>query len=190
MSKNIKKDQFGFTVVELLLALAIFSFILVAMTVAFSQIIRSYRKGVIAQRTQETSRELIDTLTKEAHRADSIVVNDIGSTRFLCFGSTQYEYHITDKTLKRGTNNPATNCSDSNATVNVIESTSLQLSLFDVTVVQAGPPSGETLGINVDIIVATKTTDLLNASGTACNGAAAGQHFCATTRIATSIGLR
>ena len=189
MSNN-KKNQSGFTVVELLLALAIFSFILVAMTVAFSQIIRSYRKGVIAQRTQETSRELIDTLTKEAHRADNVEVNDVGSKRFICFGSTQFEYDasISNRTLKRGTNNPATNCSVSNATVDIIDSDSLQLSQFDVSVVKAD--SGETLGINVDMIVATKTNDLLNASGTACDGAAPGQHFCATTRIATSIGLR
>ncbi len=188
MSNN-NKNQSGFTIVELLLALAIFSFILVAMTVAFSQIIRSYRKGVIAQRTQESSRELIDTLTKEAHRAGSIDVNDTATKRFLCFGSTQYEYDLTDRTLKRGINNPSTNCSASDlGAVGVIDSDSLQISKFDVEVIQT--VSGETLGINIDVIVATKTNDLLNATGTACDGAVAGQHFCATSRIATSIGLR
>ena len=51
-----KHSQSGFTMVELLLAMAFFSFILVFFSFGFIQVNRTFQKGVTIKRVTETGR--------------------------------------------------------------------------------------------------------------------------------------
>lgn len=60
---SLKKDKKGFTLVELLLAMAVFSFVLTICLAAFIQINRLYYRGISISKSQETARNLVTELT-------------------------------------------------------------------------------------------------------------------------------
>lgn len=70
MRKNVKKrrvnfrNQAGFTIVELMIATMVFSVILVVITVGVMYFTRSYYKGVYASMTQNSARDIVDTVTQ------------------------------------------------------------------------------------------------------------------------------
>jgi prepilin-type N-terminal cleavage/methylation domain-containing protein len=93
----------GFTLIELMVATMVFSVILLGATTAVIQISRMYYKGVISTRTQETSRRVIDDISRAAQFSDEditipgITVNyGSGAThatvRAFCIGNTRYSY--------------------------------------------------------------------------------------------------
>jgi len=59
-----RRAQSGFTMVELLIAMAFFSFLLMTVTVGFVQINRSFTKGVIVKTIQENGRVLIEDISR------------------------------------------------------------------------------------------------------------------------------
>ncbi len=63
MSARTSRQQ-GFTIVELLIATLVFSMILLLMSVALIQITRLYYKGITTARTQQTARNIMDSVTR------------------------------------------------------------------------------------------------------------------------------
>jgi prepilin-type N-terminal cleavage/methylation domain-containing protein len=66
--KNIRMTSMknkGFTLIELLIALAVFSLVIVSMATAAISVIKSQRKAFALQNTQEASRYLLETMSKE-----------------------------------------------------------------------------------------------------------------------------
>src|SRR5690554_8236963 len=68
----MKDRQSGFTLVELLLATALFSFILLFVTTGFIQINRAYNKGITVKRMHQSAREIIDELSRALLESTSI----------------------------------------------------------------------------------------------------------------------
>jgi prepilin-type N-terminal cleavage/methylation domain-containing protein len=64
MKKVAKNNQFGFTIVELLIATVVFSIVLVGAMAGFTQIGRLYYKGVVAAKTQEVNRAVIEEISQ------------------------------------------------------------------------------------------------------------------------------
>ena len=58
----MSKRQHGFTIIELLIATAVFSVVLLTLSAAIIQIGRIYSKGVTAARTQEITRNLVSDI--------------------------------------------------------------------------------------------------------------------------------
>lgn len=97
---KLLNKQSGFTLVELMIATVVFSVILLGATTATIQIGRMYYKGIIASRTQETSRSIMDTISRPIQFAGSDV-RASGMTTFsgiqigaLCVGDQRYTYAI------------------------------------------------------------------------------------------------
>lgn len=68
-------SQHGFTVIELLIATTVFSVVLLLCSTAVIQIGRLYSKGIILNRTQETTRLIVDDITKAIQfSGDDVVV--------------------------------------------------------------------------------------------------------------------
>lgn len=65
-------SQSGFTIIELLLALAFFSFILLFATAGFIQINRSYSKGLTVKQIHETGRNVIEDIARSIRLSDDI----------------------------------------------------------------------------------------------------------------------
>ncbi len=62
---NNKKSAAGFTLVELLVAMATFSIIIVAMSGISVSVINAQRKAFVLQNTQESTRYLLESMSKE-----------------------------------------------------------------------------------------------------------------------------
>jgi prepilin-type N-terminal cleavage/methylation domain-containing protein len=82
MMKNAKilrtPDQTGFTLVELLLAMAIFSFMLLIMSAGVIRLIHFYQATLDVRATQQAAREVSDDLTEAARQSSLITVSNVG----------------------------------------------------------------------------------------------------------------
>jgi prepilin-type N-terminal cleavage/methylation domain-containing protein len=85
----------GFTLVELMIATAVFSVILLLVVNSFIQIGRIYYKGLTISRTQETARAISDELTQSLKfsksRLDVSPANPAGGQSY-CIGLVRYSY--------------------------------------------------------------------------------------------------
>ena len=186
------RDQSGFTIIEILLAMAIFSFVMITIITAFTQIIRSYRKGVVSQRTQESTREIVDLISKEARNSSDVEVKTAGGgaslVRLLCFNNTVFEYRKAGKTLKQRSSE---DCVSSTAGESVVSD---ELDVLDFVADDKSSVNGTKLGFNLTIAVGTDNgtggAGLLDSTGKVCDPSKAGSQFCSTSSLTTSIGLR
>ncbi|MFO0887282.1 MAG: type II secretion system protein [Candidatus Nomurabacteria bacterium] len=73
--------QNGFTIVELLIASAVFSFVILGASVAIIQISRLYYKGIIVSNTQTSAKAILDSITQAIqYESATIVGKDDAST--------------------------------------------------------------------------------------------------------------
>lgn len=99
-----RNTQRGFTIVELMIAVAVFGVILMGATTAVIQIGRMYHKGIISARTQQTTRRIMDDITRPIQFAgrDIAGINQTvnytttnGETitvHSFCLGNDRYSY--------------------------------------------------------------------------------------------------
>jgi prepilin-type N-terminal cleavage/methylation domain-containing protein len=64
MKNNMKNNQKGFTIIEFLIAMVVFSVVLIIITTAVLAFTRQYYKGVISSSTQNTARSIIDDVVR------------------------------------------------------------------------------------------------------------------------------
>jgi prepilin-type N-terminal cleavage/methylation domain-containing protein len=113
-------NQKGFTIVELIIASSVFSVILLVATAGIIYIGRSYYKGIITSRTQETTRSITQEISNSFQfggdaqvtvAADSNPI-DMGSgvkAYAQCVGNFRYSYVIGSKVAgSNNTSNPST----------------------------------------------------------------------------------
>ena len=89
------KNKNGFTLIEVLVAVSVFSLVIVIALGLFTNIIRSQRKSVALQNVQENGRYLIDFMAKEIRMSEITSVD--GSSLVLAIdhplnGSIQYSF--------------------------------------------------------------------------------------------------
>ncbi len=110
MKKATITNQKGFTLVELMIATTVFSVILLGATTAVIQIGRMYYKGVIASRSQETARRVIDEISRAIQFNSGEITNPLDGTgqtlvvqqgagtkigvSSVCVGTTRFTYAL------------------------------------------------------------------------------------------------
>ena len=101
--KRLHKNQSeGFTIIELMIAITIFSVVLLAAGATLTQISRLYYKGVITNKTQNISRSLIDEISQNLQFSSGVVNSATnGQTQSVCIGSTRYTF-VLNKQIKQG----------------------------------------------------------------------------------------
>lgn len=82
------KRQGGFTIVELMIATAVFSILIVVITAAILQFTKQYYRGVIANRTQTTARNIMDDLTRSI-QFNGGQVYELSDNNGYCIGDTK-----------------------------------------------------------------------------------------------------
>jgi prepilin-type N-terminal cleavage/methylation domain-containing protein len=94
-------DHRGFTIVEVLVATAVFSTILLISLTGFLQIGQLFYKGVTVTRTQESARQAMDSLAADIRFASSISQSTAqpaggsggaASAQYFCTGSNRYTF--------------------------------------------------------------------------------------------------
>ncbi|MEK9196156.1 MAG: prepilin-type N-terminal cleavage/methylation domain-containing protein [Patescibacteria group bacterium] len=102
--KRVNNNQKGFTILELIIASTVFSLIMLLSTTGLIQIGKTYHKGQITSKTQETTRGVAEEISREVQfSGDPIRLANsktYGSTgelggvvvKAVCIGDTRYTY--------------------------------------------------------------------------------------------------
>jgi prepilin-type N-terminal cleavage/methylation domain-containing protein len=96
LRKSPEKSQ-GFTIVELLIATLIFSIVLVLLLTVFVQISRMFYKGVMMSRTQEDTRNVVQSVASDiqfSQTASNFTAGSAPSSGMFCVGLHRYKYRI------------------------------------------------------------------------------------------------
>ncbi len=201
----------GFTIVELLIATAIFSTVLVIVISGFLQIGRLFYKGITVNNTQQVSRQILDSATNDVRFNNSVNRTffdpDDQSQGFYCIGNARYTFNLhyivtpTDNWqngaknfgLLRDTLYGATACSDPTDPLTPFNnpqellSPNMQLNEFNVTPVGGG---------QVYIIVVDVVSGNINAVNVdaetkeaSCQSTLKNSEFCSQSRLSTQISV-
>jgi prepilin-type N-terminal cleavage/methylation domain-containing protein len=198
----------GFSLIELLVAMSVFSFMLIIISVGFIGIIKINQSTNASRLTQQSARLIIDTVEKQLRASSQVVITSQNSTlsRICLFNDSQYtEYGVdSNGNLRQGA------LASLGATCPPIPTAPGVLATWS-TLNTNNVASGATDGVKVRRFLATATagpgTDGglvtvelsmtgqgvndadLNATGTGCLPKA-GSQFCSVTTLMTTAVLR
>ena len=195
-------NQQGFTIVELMIATAIFSIVLLILTFGVLQITNSYYRGVTESNTQNTARNIINAVSQSIQfGGDSFAsAGTPNAGAVYCIGSQRYSY-ITGKELEDNPKNSdqvthvlvvdnPSGCSANNSGLNSggqeLLGQNMRLAAF--TVAQVGTSSL----YKIDVRVLYGDVDLLTATtgpSATCN-TGSGSQFCAVSELSTIVQKR
>jgi prepilin-type N-terminal cleavage/methylation domain-containing protein len=206
MSLSVRHQR-GFTIVELMIATAVFAVVLLMCTYGLLEIGRTYYKGVTISRTQETARIIIDDVVEALQFNGGQV--EVGHPGWHCIGTKRYSYalnrQLTDTNHALVTDTPPASCSsgtgalplggaipaDSRELLNV----RTRLSRFDIV-----PVNSDGLYRVVVRIVSGEDSMLVDRNGDSvittadnpieCRNERTGSKFCAATELITLVQKR
>ncbi len=96
--KELRGRDQGFTIIELMIATAVLSTILVTVTVMMISIGNLYYKGVNQARVQDDTRSIIDEVSQNLEFYDQSSIAHLGpnpdGTQTYCIGTTRYTYVV------------------------------------------------------------------------------------------------
>lgn len=194
----------GFSLIELLMAMSVFSFMLLIISVGFIGIVHINQSTMASRNTQQNSRIVIETLERELRSASTVYVKAVpasppaipaNSQGRLCLstGGTFVEYYMDPPNLMVGTVSDLAAC---DASVPTIIGTARQLNDSNVQVLRFVPTTtavtGQYGGIaNIEVSMTGVGTNIseLTPDFTACKPGP-GSQFCSVTTLATAAALR
>lgn len=100
MIKNRETNQKGFTIIELMIATAVLSTILLLVTVLMINIGNLYYKGINQSRIQDNVRSVTDEISQRMQLGDVVLsasgnaANNNADQRAYCIGSARYTYIV------------------------------------------------------------------------------------------------
>jgi type II secretory pathway pseudopilin PulG len=99
----------GFTLVELLFAMAFIGFVLIFVITTIIQVMRTYNKGLAVKEINQTARAVTEDMTRILRTVSSLSVNTApltdpgGSKGRVCFGGISYVWNFTDQSTNKFT---------------------------------------------------------------------------------------
>ncbi|HVI69617.1 MAG TPA: type II secretion system protein [Magnetospirillaceae bacterium] len=86
----------GFTLIELMIALAFVAFILIFATTAVIQVMQTYNKGIAVKQINQAGRSTLEDMSRYIRSADPAAVNTaaLASSRRVCFGGVSYVWNL------------------------------------------------------------------------------------------------
>jgi prepilin-type N-terminal cleavage/methylation domain-containing protein len=107
MSRLKLSSNKGFTIIELLIATAVFSVVLLLCAIAMLQIGRSYYQGVTAIKAQEAARAITDNISRDIQfEGGSVTGPSATPSQTYCVGSYRYSFVLNKQ---RKVDSPAVN---------------------------------------------------------------------------------
>ena len=194
----------GFTIVELLIATLVFSVILLTVTVGIIQITRVYYKGINEANTQDTARNIMDTISQSIQFSGSDVSSTVasapGASTSFCVGDQQFSYKLgyqlvesspgTNQTTKALWQSNTPGCTGNPAAAATgLELLASKMRLSNLTVSQV---NGDPNIWKISVRVVFGDDDLLNnptGTNASCKGDT-GQQFCSVSELTTTVVKR
>lgn len=210
---SLDQREEGFTLVELMIATAVYSLVLLIALLGITQVGRMYYRGLSAARTQEAARDVMDDVSREIQFSSSTV--QLSGAKTLCIGNKRYAFDMNKRLVDGAPQNareanhalqkdspgaaavgcPAVaNQSDLTRPIELL-SNNMRLAKFSVT-----PVGGSNNQLwNVTIKVIFGEDDLLtglnmatgDSSNAQCTGSTyIGGQFCAVSELSTTVVRR
>lgn len=88
-----RAKQQGFTLIELMLALAFVGFIILFVVLAITQVMRTYNKGLTVKEINQTARTTLEDMTRITRSSSSVTTSSVIDGR-ACFGSVSYVWNL------------------------------------------------------------------------------------------------
>ena len=201
--KTTQNYQKAFTVVELIMATAVFSVVLLLGLTGFIQIGKMFYKGVTLSQTRDASSNVLQTVTNDIKLASDTARPVPNMSNAICIGNHRYSYQIGRKltaldggspsqyALKRETfNNPGECMNSSISPSSTSASTELlqnNMRLAKFSVSQIGATNLHSVNIKViygDDDDLTTTSDYNAAQ---CKASPVGTEYCAVSELSTIV---
>jgi type II secretory pathway pseudopilin PulG len=99
MTRRAKK-QSGFTLVELMLAIAFIGFIILFTVLAVLQVMETYNKGLTVKEINQTARQTVEDMSRVARSSTNVITSAIPNGR-LCFGGVSYVWNYQGNTTNK-----------------------------------------------------------------------------------------
>lgn len=197
------RKEGGLTIVELLIAITVFSIVLLLITTAIMQFSRQYYKSVHASAAQAVARNAIDSISQAVQFGSlgsniepTSAGNPLNEYQHFCAGGYEYKYKIGQKygtSVAISASNPGLYVvpnNDSSCTAGAFSggkqllSNNMRVSELDIS------KSGELFTIS--IAIAYGDDDLLtdSNSGDVKCGTDAGNEYCAVSKLSTKVMRR
>jgi prepilin-type N-terminal cleavage/methylation domain-containing protein len=204
---SLQRKQQGFTIVELMIATAVFAVVLLLCTYGLLEIGRTYYKGVTSTRTQETARIIVDDVAEAIQfNGGEVVAN--AAAGWHCVGTKRYSFalnrQLTDTNHALVSDMPTASCSPGTGQQNIdgglsdtsreLLNTRTRLSRFDIQQIGDGlyritvrVVSGEN-----DLLVDRDNNGTINAADNPieCKNERTGSQFCAASELTTVVQKR
>lgn len=98
INRRLSHDQSGFTAVELLIAMAVFSFVLTLSTLGFIQINQMYQQAIAVQKVQDATRYMQADMTRTLRESDFMRAETTAEGEdIIC--SDRHRFFVSDETL-------------------------------------------------------------------------------------------
>ena len=208
MTKSLRYRSDGFTILELMIATMVFAVVLMVVTIGILQVARVYYKGVTETNTQNTARNIIDTIAQAIQFSGGDVTTTpatpvAGTDYAFCVGDRQFTFRLgwqvesgfnptQNQTWHALVQNTVAGCSSSSAAQNLSNQTingrdlmGRHMRLSNLVVQNLG-----TNQYRVTVRVVFGDNDLLNNPTTAtaqCQSVTAGTQFCAVSELSTVV---
>jgi len=207
MKRTHSSSQHGFTLVELLLALAVFSFVLVFVTTAFLQLFRTYNRGVTRKEVNQNTRLLIDDITDKMRIVSDPALIDTSQVAQgrLCIGSYSYVWNKLGATGTKikvngqeinivridGDNLSACQAIPLSTNFTSVQATSMFSGRMGVQSMTVVPQVAGVTGLfSVAITASTTQTTFLDSLLTSCKADNISTAYCAKVSLQETVGLR
>lgn len=198
MKKNLPQ-QGGFTLVEITLAMAIFTFMLLIVSMAYINIARLYSASTAARNVQQNNRFAMEQMSRVARSANEAVVSQIGANNgtasWLCFGSRAgsqifYLENVGDVYKNRLHQATISSCpASSDAVPAVTNDQVISSENAYVARLVADTSTPQLVGITLTMVSKTDLLDTSAPTTLQCKRGA-GSEFCAVNNLTTTVELR
>lgn len=179
----------GFTLIELMLAMALFSLGLLVVAAGFLSLLHLYQNGVVSRATQHDSRFGINQILTDSHDARGYIVTH-GASDIVCMIGAEKGYYVNGNRLVVGTWSSASPCLAANiAATQPISSANNAILNFTA---DEGPAKGVCSGscnVRITLRVASATASA-NVTGNQCDPSKPNLTFCSVTVVSTTLVTR
>lgn len=197
---NKRSLQKGFTTVELMIAISVFSVIILMTTVVITGVGNIFNKGLNQTKTQNSARLIADSVTQQLKNNNQFFAGANGEIKSYCIGNVKYTYVIgkrygdsvagvpapgTVQQVLWRTNNGSSDCTPENIVGVVAPSAGDELVPRNTRLNSFGITCDK--GCTVDISETFGTDDYVNGDGTCMQDAGP---YCATVTYQTFVTNR
>jgi prepilin-type N-terminal cleavage/methylation domain-containing protein len=190
------KNAKGFTLVEFLLAIVVFSFILILMATAFIQVNRSYNKGLTVRRVHQSARDIIADVSR-TFLSNTGSLNSLSLTKNaqeICIG-TKVRYLWSVGTVDRSANYGMMRDTQFSSCGEGLPGDVGEVELLDDNVVVQNfdiSQIGTSGSYRITVTLSSNTSDLVTGDGSGgveCS-VGAGDQFCDIVTLETTVSVR